>query len=123
MDEQILVRIEKLMEQQLKWAKLAGQSQLKTIFKETLTVEEEKMVYELSDGQRSTRDIERLTNVGRTKVATLWKKWYKMGIMEKSEKYEGKRMRRLFSLSDVGIEVELPTDTQTAQQTIEEEVE
>ncbi len=123
MDEQSLVRIEKLMEEQLKWAKLAGHSQLKTIFKETLTDDEEKKVYEFSDGQRSIRDIESLTNVGRTKVATLWKKWYKMGIMEKSEKYEGKRMRRLFSLSDVGIEVELPTDTQTVQQPIEEDVE
>lgn len=122
MEEQAIVRIEKLLEEQLKWMKLAGQSQLKTIFKETFKTDEEK-VYELSDGKRSTRDIERLTNIGRTRIAALWKKWYKMGIMEKSEKYEGRRMRRLFSLFDVGIEVEIPTDTQTAQQVIEEEVE
>ena len=30
--------------------------------------------------------------------------------MEPSEKYQGKRMKRTFSLADVGIEIELPTD-------------
>ena len=31
-----------------------------------------------------------------------------MGIMEKSKKYEGRRMKRSFSLADVGIEVDIP---------------
>ena len=120
MEDQTLVRIEKVVREQLRWTKLAGQIQLKTIFEQNLKSDDEKKVYELSDGIRSIRDIENLTNMGRTKIGFVWKKWYKMGIMEKSEKYEGKRMKRSFSLSDVGMEVELPTDSQTPTQTEEE---
>lgn len=95
------------MEEQLKWSRLAGMAQLRTIFENNLSGNE-RNVYELSDGERSVRDIEKLTNVGRTKIASLWKKWYRMGIMDKSEKYEGRRMKRSFSLADVGIEVTIP---------------
>lgn len=80
------------------------------------------MVYELSDGEKSIRDLEKITNVSRSKVSLLWRRWYNMGIMERSEKYEGKRMRKSFSLSDVGIDVELPNSL-NAQKKPEEEFE
>lgn len=118
-EEKLLERIARSMEEQLKWTKISGMNQLKSIFEQNLKPEDEKRVYELSDGERSTRDIERLTNVSRSKIATLWKKWYKMGIMERSEKYEGKRMKKSFSLLDVGIDVELPTGQQVTQTTEE----
>lgn len=111
-EEKLLERIARSMEEQLKWTKISGMNQLKSIFEQNLKLEEEKRVYELSDGERSIRDVERITNVRRTKIASLWKKWYKMGIMERSEKYEGKRMKKSFSLLDVGIDVELPTGQQ-----------
>ena len=57
--------------------------------------EEEKKIYELSNGQRSTREIEKLVNASRSKIASLWKKWYKIGIVESSDKYGGTRMKRL----------------------------
>lgn len=97
-----------LMQEQLRWYRLAGMNQLRTIFEKNLPSEEDKQVYELSDGERSVRDIEKIVKTGRTKIAILWKKWYMLGIMEKSQKYEGRRMKRSFSLADVGIEVSLP---------------
>lgn len=121
MSEEVLERIARSMEEQLKWTKLSGMNQLKSILEQNLRGDDEKRVYELSDGERSTRDIERITNVGRTKIAILWKKWYKIGLMERSQKYEGKRMKRSFSLADVGMEVEIPTGQ--ASQTQAEEFE
>lgn len=106
--EEKLSLIADVMTEQLKWFRLVGMEPLRTIFEKSLTSEEEKLVYELSDGEMSVRDIEKVTNIGRTKISSLWKKWYRMGIMEKSEMYEGKRMKRSFSLADVGIEVVLP---------------
>lgn len=94
--------------EQVKWSRLAGMEQLRTIFEKSLSSDEEKVVYELSNGEMSVRGIEKATGVGRTKISSLWKKWYHMGIMEKSEMYEGKRMKRSFSLADVGIEIMLP---------------
>lgn len=115
MSEQVIERIARAMEEQLKWTKLAGMAQLRSIFEQSLKSDDDRKVYELSDGERSTRDVERLTRVGRTKVAALWKKWYKMGIMEPSKKYQGKRMKRSFSLADVGIEIQLPAEGQNQQ--------
>jgi hypothetical protein len=120
MSDETLERIARIAEEQLKWTKLSGMTQLKSIFEENLRTDDDKRVYELSDGERSIRDIEKITNVGRTKIAALWKKWYKMGIMERSEKYEGKRMKKSFSLSGVGIDVELPTDQQVTEMKVEE---
>jgi hypothetical protein len=105
MSEAILNDIHKTLKEQLKWTRFIGVRQLKAVFDEMINKDDEKLVYELSDGEKSTRDIERLTNVGRTTVARLWDKWYKMGLMERSEKYGGGRMKHSFSLADAGIEV------------------
>lgn len=108
MSEAILNDIHKTLKEQLKWTRFIGVRQLKAVFEETLSKDDEKIVYELSDGERSTRDIEKLTTVGRTTVARMWDKWYKLGLMERSEKYGGGRMKRSFSLAEAGIEVPPP---------------
>lgn len=119
MTEEKLNMIAKIMEEQLRWSRLAGMEQLRTIFEKNLPSNEEKIVYELSDGEMSVRDIEKLTNIGRTKISSLWKKWYRMGIMEKSEMYEGKRLKRAFSLADVGIEIMLPGNDESNKEEFE----
>ena len=121
MNEQILLRIEQLLKEHLKWTKFASQFQLKKVLESALK-EEEKKIYELSNGQRSTRDIEKLTSASRGKIAALWKKWYKMGIVESLDKYNGTRVKRLSSLSDLGIAIKMPTDRQSVQQS-EEDIE
>ena len=108
-----------LMKEQLKWTRLAAMEQLRAIFDRSFSSNDEKLVYELSDGERSVRDIEKLSNIGRTKIALLWKKWYNMGIMEKSEKYEGKRMKRSFSLVDVGTQVPIPGEDEKSMEEFE----
>ncbi|QLH11268.1 hypothetical protein [Nitrosarchaeum sp. AC2] len=105
-----------IMAEHLRWTRLAGMEQLRTIFEKNLSSDEERKVYELSDGEKSVRDIEKITNVGRTKIAMLWKKWHNMGIMEKSEKYEGRRMKRSFSLADVGIQVNIPGNNENTEE-------
>ena len=117
--EQTLLRIENLLKEQLKWTKFTGQTQLKKTLEATLNGEERK-IYELSDGQRSTRDIEKLTSASRGKIAILWKKWYKIGIMETADKYRGTRARRLASLLDLGIEIGVTADRQPSEQSVEE---
>lgn len=42
----------------------------------------EAMVYELSNGKRSTRDIEKVTGVSRETVSKLWQKWHQDGVVE-----------------------------------------
>lgn len=42
----------------------------------------ELSVYELSDGERSTREIEEITGVAKDTVSDLWKKWHRIGIAD-----------------------------------------
>ena len=110
----------RIFEEQLRWSKLAGLTQLKTILEQNVKDEKERSVYELSDGEKSIRDLEEMTGVSRSKIAILWKKWYGMGLMERSHKYEGKRMKKSFSLLDSGIEVILPSNKNVIQNVKEE---
>jgi predicted mannosyl-3-phosphoglycerate phosphatase (HAD superfamily) len=109
MSEETLKQIAVTVKEHLRWARLSGLVHLRTIFEKEFKGNEEKVVYELSDGEKSIRDLEKLTGISRSKVSLLWRRWYNMGIMERSEKYEGKRMRKSFSLLDVGLDVELPS--------------
>lgn len=114
MSEEAFERIGKLLEEQVRWTKFLATPHLREVFEKNVSTDEEKIVYELTDGERSTRDIEKIAKVGRTKVATLWKKWYKLSIMDKSTKYGGGRLKKSFSLSEVGIDV--PTMPQTQEE-------
>ena len=74
MNDSILNRIAQIQLEQLKWIRMLGLSQLKKTLDSAFRTDDEKLVYELSDGKRSTRDIERLTNIDRTKRGMLGKK-------------------------------------------------
>jgi hypothetical protein len=101
----------RLMKELVKWAKLTGKQQLKMMILENLKTNTEKLVYELSDGERSVRDVEKKTKVSKSRVGSYWEKWLALGIVEESERFQG-RMRHICSLDELGIEV-----TKSAQET------
>jgi len=109
-----LKSIEQKLDQLLKWTRFAGMQQLRTIMTQNLETDTEMLVYELSDGERTTREIARLAGVGsNATIAKYWKKWTKIGIVEPSEKRRG-RYQRICSLEAVGLTVPpmLQEDTQ-----------
>jgi len=98
-----LKNIESKLDQLLKWTRFAGMQQLRTILTQNLTTDIEMLIYELSDGERSTREIAGFSGVGsNATVASYWRKWSKLGIVEPSEKRQG-RFRRICSLEEVGL--------------------
>ena len=66
----------------------------------------ERRVYELSDGIRSSREIEKLVNkvVTQRTVVTWWQKWRKLGLVEQSTTYSG-RMQKVMPLEELGLSV------------------
>jgi len=91
------------------WIRLSGLPVLRRVAHENLRDDESKLVYELSDGNRSTREIvEELKKVGKaithSTVANMWKRWVAAGIVEPSERYQG-RFRKVASLESLGIEI------------------
>lgn len=100
-----LKSIESKLDQLLRWTRFAGMQQLRTILTQNLTRDVELLIYELSDGERSTREIAALVGIkSHATVANYWKKWSKLGIVEPSEKYPG-RFRKICSLEEVGLTV------------------
>jgi hypothetical protein len=96
-------KIVRLLEQILRWTKTGAIVQLKPSIQEALQSDEAKLVYEYSDGEKSTREISKLAGVSHATVANYWEKWSELGIVEPTEKYEGGRFRRLCSLRELGI--------------------
>lgn len=79
--------------------------QLKSILSQSLKSDTEKIIFELSDGSRGTREIAALAGLGsNATVAAYWKKWSRLGIVEPTEKYQG-RYERICSLEQVGLDV------------------
>lgn len=91
----------------LKWQRLQGADILKRKMKQEnlFTDAKEISVYYNSDGEKSLRDLEKITGVGFATVRALWKKWIEVGIAEPTEKYGGGRCKRLFELSELGLEM------------------
>lgn len=93
-----------LLEEILKWTKFNAM-QLKTVLLEKLDTDEKKLIYENSNGDRSSRDIAKLANVSYKTVQNYWKSWSEMGILEATEKYRGGRFKKLCSLVELGIAI------------------
>jgi hypothetical protein len=117
-----LKAIDAKMEQLLKWMKISGQQQLRVILNQNLTTDKEMLVYELSDGERGTRELAKLTGLGsNATIAVYWRKWSKIGIVEPSPKYKG-RFQRICSLEEVGLTIP-PTPKGELSQALEDKEE
>jgi hypothetical protein len=91
------------------WLKLSSLPTLRSILTESLRDDVDKMVYELSDGIRSTREIAQKLKkmekkISHATVANMWKKWAITGLVEPSEEYQG-RYSKIISLESLGIEI------------------
>ena len=99
MDELLTVQKETL-----RWIKFSAVPQLKRTLETVLTSDLDKQIFELSDGQNSSRSIAGALGVTKTPVIAKWTKWAQLGIVER---LPSGQCRRLCSLGDVGIEVSI----------------
>jgi hypothetical protein len=103
-----------LLRELVKWTKFEAKPKLKALILDNLKGDKELLVYELSDGEISLREMERATTVNKDGVSTLWESWFKLGILEKSPIREG-RYKKICSLSELGIPIPpLPKTTGAA---------
>jgi hypothetical protein len=104
-EAKILRNIESKLDQLLKWTRFAGMQQLRNILAHNLTNDTQMLIYEHSNGERSTREIAELVGVKSNQtVSNYWKKWSSLGIVEQSPKYQG-RFQRICSLEEVGLTI------------------
>lgn len=90
------------------WTKFSALPTFRALLMDTLREDIDKLVYELSDGERSTRDIARMVSRGGRRithvtVANMWKKWAILHLVMAAQR-KG-RYKRVISLESLGIEI------------------
>lgn len=92
-----------LLKEMTNWLRLIGMKQLIETINSVLTKNEEKLVYQHSDGYRTTREIEEFTGTNKDAIAKLWKKCFLSGLGEYKTASGGRRFKRTFDLELLGI--------------------
>lgn len=90
------------------WTKFSALPTFRALLLDNLREEIDKLVYELSDGERSTREIARIVSRGErtlthVTVANMWKKWSILNLVMPAQR-KG-RYRKVLSLESLGIEI------------------
>jgi len=98
-------RIIELLEELVKWTKVTSIPRVRELLLEILRSPEERIAYHSSDGERTSREVGRMSDVSHMTVANWWKTWIRAGIAESVSVRGGERAKRIFSLDDFGIEV------------------
>lgn len=96
-DQQVV----ELLSEILRWTKI-GALNLKESLAQELRTEQQRLVYELTDGNRSTNEIATLSGIPQRTVAGWWQRWRELGFVDSSPKYQ-RRVQRLCSLRMLGI--------------------
>ncbi|WP_152418531.1 MULTISPECIES: hypothetical protein [unclassified Haloferax] len=92
-----------------RWVKIIGIQEAKNIMDDALSAEDSeeeeqlRLVYHLTDGEHSTRDIYDYADFGRNKIIDLQKSWAKMGLLEKE--HSRAPYEHVISLEEAGVEV------------------
>lgn len=92
-----------ILEELLAWTRALALPGVRGTLETTLSTVEERRVFELSDGERTTRDIASSVGVGNAPVSRWWKKWRALGICVEGSRG---RSRHLVKLEDLSIPVE-----------------
>ena len=107
--EQVLREQREMLDEQKRINRLlrfVAHRQARELIETKLEKSIERRVYELSDGIRSSREIEKLVDkeVTQRTVVTWWQKWRKLGLVEQSRTYSG-RMQKVMPLEELGLTI------------------
>jgi hypothetical protein len=94
-----------LLEELVKWTRVTSFPKVKDLLIGILTSPEEKVAYQSSDGEKTSREVAEMANVSQFTISKWWKAWIKAGITESISVQRGERAKRIFSLDDFGIEI------------------
>ncbi|MDP1694484.1 MAG: hypothetical protein Q8L34_03005 [Candidatus Woesearchaeota archaeon] len=96
----------KILKEILKWIKISGIKEVKSLLDVQIQNDSKKYVYQLSDGTKGTQEIAKVVGgLSHQSVANYWKAWEKIGLGESISAPGGKRFKRSFDLGDFGLKI------------------
>lgn len=102
----LLQEITESLRELVTWTRVTGYPTVKQTLETVLDLDEKRLVYHLTDGQRGVKEIQRLTGVNVRFISEWGQEWESIGIVEQSHvsKIKGRR-QKAFSLATFGIPV------------------
>jgi transposase len=89
-------------------ARVVNYDKIKSLLSQELDTKEKRLVYELSDGVKTVREISQLSGVNISSISTWSQYWEQLGILVETRGGEVKgRRKKLFTLSSYGIKTEI----------------
>jgi len=122
-NEEVLKKLDEL----IFWTKFSAMSTFIPALRHALRDDIDKLVYELSDGEKTTRDIaEIVTKSGRklgyVTVTNMWEKWQQQNLVIPADR-KG-RFKRVVSLATIGLKIpEVAAQSTEAEEHGEDKVE
>jgi hypothetical protein len=104
MNDQKSDRMIQLLEEILKWTSFEAKQDVRNTLIELLKTDTEKLIYQKSDG-RTSREVAQVAGTSHGTVVNYWRKWSGHAIVEEVRSRGGTRYKRVFSLTDFGIEI------------------
>jgi len=101
------------------WQRFESLPKLRTILLKELDSDNKKLAYEMTDGEKSRRDIASALGVSDDNIQNWWQRWYELAVVRPSKKFKG-RPQHIVSLEDVGIK--LPKAAPTKKEAKEAEI-
>lgn len=103
-NEEVLRKFDEL----IFWTKFSAMSTFIPVLRNALRDDIDKLVYELSDGERTTRDIAEIVTksgrkLGHVTVTNMWEKWQQQNLVIPAGR-KG-RFKRVVSLESIGIKI------------------
>ena len=98
--EQPIEVVVELLRDLVAWQRFTTRDQLRRKLAETLTTENDKAVYELTNGEFNQTDIARQVGIARPSVGRKWADWRTRGLL--GETQDPKKPRHLLSLEAIG---------------------
>jgi len=105
-----------LLKEIVKWLRFSGMKQVREALSSSLNDDSKKLSYHFSDGVKTTRDIAKISGMGKDAVNKLWKDCYLLGLGEQMTASGGSRFKKSFELKDFGISIpEIKQETSKPQ--------
>ena len=94
-----------LLQELVKWTKFQAWGKVKDVLFSVLDDDEKKKIYNLSNGELSSRIIAEKVSTSRSTIIKYWNSWAKLNIVEPISVQRGNRYKKMFNLEDFGITI------------------
>lgn len=96
-------KIVELLREILKWIRFSGLENVRNELRRVLDTDKKRLVYSLSNGEKTSREIAKVSGVSDFTVRNWWSEWFTNGIVDPKRVRGGTRYVKSFNLEKFGL--------------------